>query len=351
MPTLKYKYIHVILAVFMSIFMLYGNTTTLKNQIFKIENIPHLYFNTLIAFPQKAFSQNNPNKQYFDNEKITPYEFENILKELHKNNFILISPHYLLDTNNNEITQQKVSIPDNKKPIIFSFDNVTYKSNYQTSGEVNKIIVDRNNNIATYSSKQSIQDRISYNNEFITILETFILNNPDFVYKNSRGIIFCTGINGLFGYNTSKQNPSSRNETKRVKEVVLKLKSLGWEFGCNNYEYISPSTQTQLELSRNLSLWKNEIQPIIESSSYFAYPNTSNINTTENYHTTLVDNNFKIFFNNNTTVVDKKQLILPRTHISGSTLRNNKAELSQFFNCELVYDHINRPTPLTPLNQ
>ena len=42
---------------------------------------------------------------------------------------------------------------------------------------------------------------------------------------------------------------------------------------------------------------------------------------------------------------------LKPSHISGLTLRNNINELSQFFNCEKVYDHINRPSPLTPLNQ
>ena len=91
---------------------------------------------------------------------------------------------------------------------MLSFDNVTYKSNYQNIGEIDKIIIDRNNNIATYSTKKSIQDRIQYNNEFVVILENFIKQHPDFSHNNARGIIFLSGENGILGYNTNHKNAS-----------------------------------------------------------------------------------------------------------------------------------------------
>ena len=45
-------------------------------------------------------------------------------------------------------------------------------------------------------TKQGIQDRVQYNNEFILILENFLKTHPDFSYNNARGIIFFTGEDG-----------------------------------------------------------------------------------------------------------------------------------------------------------
>ena len=102
--------------------------------------------------------------------------------------------------------------------------------------------------------KKSIQDRIMHDNEFIPILEQFIFEHPDFSHNSARGIIFFTGENGILGYDTNSKSASAKLESKRVLEVISKLKSNGWEFGCNNYRYFDISVYDHIHFCR--LFWK-----------------------------------------------------------------------------------------------
>jgi len=325
-----------------------NNLIQLNNQMMELNNyveyngkIEHLTFNTLISFPEKAFTNNLGNT--YNEEKLTTSEFTAILNELYKNNYIIVDIFDIINTDNS-ITPKKLLLPPNKKPIILSFDNVTYKSNYQNIGEVDKIIIDRNNNIATYTTKKSIQDRIQYDNEFIVILENFIKSHPDFSHNNARGIIFLTGENGIMGYNTTHKNASNKYEAKRVSEVIKKLKSLGWRFGCNNYSYKDENTKSDMEFAKELSLWNNEIRTIIGNTTLYAHPyNTPN---DESKIELLLTNNFKIFFTNDHECNIKfsgDMCTMSRRKITAQVLRTSNGALSHLFNCEKVYDHSNRP--------
>lgn len=306
--------------------------------------IEHLNFNTLMAFPEKALSLNNNLSNTYDAEKLTTNEFFAILNELYKNNYIIVDIFDIIRSND-PIAQKSLMLPANKKPIILSFDNVSYKSNYQNLGEIDKIIIDRNNNIATYTTKKSIQDRIQYDNEFIVILENFIKDHPDFSHNNARGIIFLTGENGILGYNTNHKNASNKQESKRASEVIKKLKNLGWRFGCNNYTYNNEDTKSDLDFAKELSLWNKEIKSIIGDTILYAYPYGIPPTNNTTKQELLLANNFKIFFINSFENEIKSQgnsCIMNRKEINGNTLRNNQTEFKHLFDTEKVYDHINR---------
>jgi len=315
-----------------------------KDSIEYLGDIEHITFNTLISFPEKALNPNNNYSNTYDSEKLTINEFKAILNELYKNNYIIVDIFDIV-SNEENIYKKKLMLPQNKKPLIISIDNVSYKSNYQNLGEIDKIIIDRNNNIATYTTKKSIQDRIQYDNEFVVILEKFIKEHPDFSHNNAKGIIFLTGENGILGYNTNHKNASHKYESKRVSEVIKKLKQLGWRFGCNNYSYKNEDSKSDLDFAKELSLWNKEVKSIIGETILYAHPygNISNNNTTK--HELLLANNYKIFFKN--SFVNELKFLgnictMNRKEINGHTLRNHSNELSHLFDCEKVYDHTNR---------
>ena len=309
-------------------------------------NIEHLCFNTLIAFPEKLKNTNNLLKNDYEKSKITPYEFLGILNELYNNNYTLINIDEVYKIDNNKIEKKTLKL-NNKKPLILSFNNVTYKSNYQNLGDIDKIILDRNNKLATYTTKKSIQDRIQYDNEFIVILENFIKEHPDFSHNNARAIIFFTGENGILGYNTNHKNAQHKFETKRATKVVEKLKSLGYKFGCNGYKFSPSNNLSDMELTKELTLWKQEILPIINSTNLFAsYQNNINFNDTQ--IDILLNNGFNVLFTfdvNSNFKTNNNIITLTRRLINGETLRNNSPELSHLFNCEKIYDHTNRQIP------
>lgn len=309
-----------------------------------------LSFNTLMAFPEKALSDNNNLSASFDENKITTSEFKNILYELYKNNYVLISINQLIDSKTLE--QIPLKLPKNKKPILLVFDNVSYKSNYQNLGEIDKIIIDRNNNLATYTTKKSIQDRVAYDNEFILILENFIKQFPDFSFNGAKGVIFLTGEHGILGYNTNHKNASSKYESKRVCEVIKKLKSLGWQFGCNNYSYKLDSNLNDMEFAKDLSLWNSEVSPLIGTTNLYAYPYGEN-DENSNKQELLITSGFKIFFkcgepSSNQKISDTYHFYYYK--INGKTLRENYQVLDNLFSCEKVYDYNYRTVPFKSIN-
>ena len=309
-----------------------------------------LSFNTLMAFPEKALGDNNNLSASFDESKITISEFKNILYELYKNNYVLISTNQIIDSKTLE--QIPLKLPKNKKPILLVFDNVSYKSNYQNLGEIDKIIIDRNNNLATYTTKKSIQDRVAYDNEFILILENFIKQFPDFSFNGAKGIIFLTGENGILGYNTNHKNASSKYESKRVSEVIKKLKSLGWQFGCNNYSYKLDSSLSDMEFAKDLSLWNAEVSPLIGTTNLYAYPYGENDENSSKQEL-LITSGFKIFFecgdpNPIQKVSDTYHFYYYK--INGKALRENTQILDKLFTCEKVYDYHYRTVPFKSIN-
>ena len=309
-----------------------------------------LSFNTLMAFPEKALGDNNNLSASFDESKITTTEFKTILYELYKNNYVLISTNQIIDSTTLE--QIPLKLPKNKKPILLVFDNVSYKSNYQNLGEIDKIIIDRNNNLATYTTKKSIQDRVAYDNEFILILENFIKQFPDFSFNGAKGIIFLTGENGILGYNTNHKNASSKYESKRVSEVIKKLKSWGWQFGCNNYSYKLDSSLSDMEFAKDLSLWNAEVSPLIGTTNLYAYPYGENDENSSKQEL-LITSGFKIFFECGDP--NPIQKVSNTYHfyyykINGKALRENTQILDKLFTCEKVYDYHYRTVPFKSIN-
>ena len=312
----------------------------------------HLTFETLMAFPDTALNPKNNNSSLYDQTKITPLEFTNILQELYKNNYILINIEDIYERKDNQYIPKTINLSQNKKPIILSFNNVSYKSSYQNSGTIDKIIIDRNNQLATYTTKKSIQDRVMNNNEFIPILENFIKMHPDFSHNSARGIIFLTGENGVLGYETNHKNSTAKHEAKRVSEVVTKLKTLGWKFGCNNYKYVQEDNIPNIEFIKQIELWIKEISPIIGDTKLYAYPygHPSNDKFKEQ---TLIDHGFDIYFSDSfesSLTLENNVIKMTRIPINGSALRNNHKELSDLFDCKKVYDHQNRIISFDQLN-
>lgn len=304
-------------------------------------NIEFLAFSTLMAFPEKALDKNNNLSSAYDETKITINEFNNILNELYENNCILIDIYDLIDKDS--MTLKEIST--DKKPIVFIFNNVFYKSNYQNLGEIDKLIIDRNNNLASYTTKKSIQDRVQYENEFELILEKFIKSHPDFSYNNARGIIFLTGENGILGYKTNHKNAGYKYESKKVAEVIKKLKNLGWKFGSNNYYSESKNTVNNLEFAKDISLWNQEVKSLIGNTNLYSFNSAETKEDTTQKIELLLTNGFDIFFEiSNESSIEKinNYFQIKCKNVNGYSLRNSNNIFNNLFDCETVYDHENR---------
>ena len=312
---------------------------------FQISNLPNIHvlsFNTLMAFPDKALNPKNKLSAKFDEEKLTPKEFEKILHYLYLKNYCLVNLFDMVNLDDLSIGFTPSNFPSNKTPLVLTFDNVSYKSNYQNHGEVDKIIIDHKGEFATYTTKKSIQDRIQYDNEFLVILEDFVDKYPDFSFNGAKGLICLSGENGILGYNTNTKSANSKYEIERATEVVTLLKKRGWIFGSNNYKYIIDTNKSEIEFKKELLLWQNEVASIVGETSIYSCPK-GQLDT--NKLDELKVNNYKIILYNdftNSPEINNNLLLLPTKKINGNSLRNNADNLDKYFDCKSVYDSENR---------
>jgi len=116
---------------------------------------------------------------------------------------------------------------------------------------------------------------------------------------------------------------------------------MGWKFGCNNYSYVDNSNLSDIQFAKDLSLWKNEVEPIINITNIYSFP-YGNKNITPEKQNLLLENNFEIFIykdnaNCNQLLKDNCLFISTR-EITGQTLLNNREDFLHLFDCNKIID-------------
>lgn len=336
-------------------------TSISSNKVLYTGQVEHLFTHCLLAYPALALSEENPMQSDYDRDCITPNEFKALLKELYENNYALIDINKLFEEKDGKVVKATLEVPEGKKPLVLSFDDVVYDQRKMKSGMVDKIIVDENGKLAsqteiTWSTKPSVE--ISYDNEFIPILEDFVEKHPDFSIDGAKATICLTGFDGILGYRTSLKNTENRiQEINSAKIVVEKLLEKGWDFACHSFGHYHMTKISDEKFKEELENWKSQVEPIIGQTSIYVYPYgewelTNEDGTPTTKHQMLLDSGFKLFcgvgvapffsylpYSKNST----KTLFMDRTPIDGHTLRTQKDSLSRLFEVEDIYDYEFRP--------
>lgn len=342
------------LSIFASFFVIFTNSGkyafALNDEYYYTKDVEHLFTHCLIAYPEIAFKQNNPMKNYYKADCITSSEFSKILEELYNNNYVLVKLSSCFSVDKNGLaTKQAVKIPKNKKALVFSFDDVNYDTKKMGLGMVDKIILDSNGQLA---SQTLINDNIDirYDLEFIPILEEFVKSHPDFSINNAKGVLNLTGYDGILGYRTSHTNTTSRNqEILEAQKVVNKLKQNGWEFASHSYGHYHMNKINNAKFEKEIYLWQTEVEPIVGKTKVYVYPygewqvfENGEISTK---HKMLQDAGFSLFcgvgmknFYAYLPNKNHKVLFMDRKCVDGNTLNANREELFPFFTPKLVLD-------------
>lgn len=319
--------------------------------------IEHLFTHCLLAFPSLALNPKNPLSTAYDRDCLTPTEFKNLLNTLYNKNYMLVDIESIYEVKQDQVVQKTLYLPKGKKPLILSFDDVNYDSKKKNSGMVDKLILDQNNNIASYHEKTKT---ISYDNEFLPILENFIKTYPDFSFKGARGVLCLTGYDGILGYKTQRSNPNYKEEIKKVTPLVNRLKSLGWKFACHSYGHYHMKQISEYEFFKEIVNWQTEVEPIIGKTNIYVYPYgeweiyDSNFELTKK-HKMLLDAGFRFFlgvgaknfFNHMPLNSQQKHtLFMDRKPIDGRTLRTFEKYYNYLFDAKEIYDNKNRTVKL-----
>ncbi len=355
MKTLKFIFVNIFLVLVLSTSLGFNYDTNNSNYYYT-STVEHLFTHCLIAYPEIAFTNDNPMKNNYNIDCITKNEFNKILNSLYEKNYVLVDINETFKNVNGKVIKQEIKVPKGKKPLILSFDDVNYDHKKMGYGMVDKIIVDNNGNLAT-STIINGKEEISYTNEFVPIVESFVNHHPDFSLRGAKGTLNLTGYDGILGYRTQSKNKINREqEIEKAKVVVAKLKQNGWNFACHSFGHYHMNKISYEQFCEEVELWNEEVEPLIGKTKIYVYPygewQVYDKGSLSKKHKLLQDNGFelfcgvgmKTFYSYLPTKTQEKVLFMDRKVIDGTTLRKNDVNLLPFFNPKDVYDYAFRPS-------
>ena len=199
-------------------------------------------------------------------------------------------------------------LPKGKKPLILTFDDVTYDFRKQGSGMVDKLIVDEDGYVCTYTKMADGTEVISYDNEHFPVLNAYVREHPDFTFRGARGTLFFTGFDGILGYRTQSEPINAaeaalkldRNaEIEGAKKVLAALSAEGWTYGSHSYNHRHMPRYTVAEFKEDTDMWLREVGSLVGETQLFCWPygdHGSGSLRKGDLHKYLYDSGFRIFF-------------------------------------------------------
>jgi len=311
----------------------------------------NIFFHAVIARPEIAFrgSRRDHYREWF----VTADEYKKILNELYLQDYVLvdIKEFYTVTYTNKikTIKANKLLVPQGKRPLILSVDDLSYYDTNRRNGTVHKLVIDKNGSIAAWTDTPS-GGEISYDLDIITITEDFIKKHPDFSIRGAKGIIAPTGFEGVLGYRTQANNSKSdgyKKEIENAVKVANKLKELGWRFASHSYGHLDMPKVTMTAFLNDLDSWDKEVKPILGETDLYVYPYGAALEKQEEKHKVLRDRNYNLFFGVGNGYGYKigprsEYIYLTRRNIDGCYFRLFRNSDKKLFDIDKVMDKQNR---------
>jgi hypothetical protein len=240
--------------------------------------IMHIFTHQLIAWPDKA--ANGKQAASLDTNMLDVTEFKRLLQQLYDNGYALIdinSTYKVVGSGKDaKVVKAKLMVPMGKKPLIYSIDDVRYDYRVQGTGSVDRLIVDKDGKIATFTkaaNSDTGQDEVRYDNDVYPILEDFVAKHPDFSVNGAKATLGMTGYVSLFGYRTDRLQGSIRaSEIEKAKVVAAWFKEHGWNFATHGYAHLHSAHVTTEKLRSDAQKWRNEVENVVGPAHTYIWP-------------------------------------------------------------------------------
>ncbi|MFJ2146895.1 polysaccharide deacetylase family protein [Glutamicibacter sp. NPDC087831] len=317
-------------------------------------NIPHLFFHSLIVDPGRAFDEGSSSQGYAD-YMVTQKEFAAILDELYARDYVLVNPEDFASLDGQgQMEYRDIMLPQGKKPVVLSIDDLSYYEYMEGDGFASKLVLDKDGKVRNEYVDAEGKTQVGAF-DVTTMVDDFVAEHPDFTYRDARGLIAMTGYNGAFGYRTSaSQYPQSKTleaDQKKAAEIAEAMKNSGWVFASHSWGHIATGTVSMDRLKRDTKLWKAEVEPIVGKTGHYIYPFGSDIARTQRYagdrYQFFKDQGFGYFYGVDGTTRtwmqqgDEYQRQM-RINVDGlqfaKELRGDRPVLGSFFKVEDVID-------------
>jgi len=323
--------------------------TALKQEItdLKAKLVPyegkfyHVFFHSLIVYPELAFDGEYTHEGY-DMWMTTVSEFKAMLPQLYERGFIL---YPLTEVRDGE----KILLPEGKKPLVISIDDVNYYDYMEKDGFADKLVVDEQGNVICEVKTPEGEMVLSAEGDVMPILDSFVREHPDFSYKGTKGIVAVTGYEGAFGYNFIKAEGEEKERLiEESKKVAQALKNTGWQIACHSYthnDYFKDGRATMEDLTYDTNRFKERIYDVVLKPDIYISPFGYHLSEGDERLQYLKDMGYTIFCpvssSGRTFFTEEGVLIQERFNLDRYNMRTKKEFINKtFFDVDSVYYNI-----------
>lgn len=344
-----------------------------------VQNVPHVFFHSLIMDTAKAFDGDSRTPGY-NSVMTTKDEFLKMLDAFYEDGYVLVRIRDIAsettDENGNTVfSWGEILLPEGKKPLVMSQDDVCYYPYMEKDGFARRIVIGEDGK----PTAEMVMEDGSISTgpyDLIPILEDFIEEHPDFSYKGARAIIAFTGYEGILGYRTAasySDNPNYEQDREQAAKVAQCLKDNGWELASHSWGHLwmgvssVPGETFKISDERfytDTDKWEAEVESLIGPTDIYIYPNGNDVAdwrpyTEDNYRFKyLHSKGFRYFCNVDASKpawIQKgsDHLRMARRNLDGYRLYEDmiqtdpsKKRLSDLFDASQIFD-ASRPTPVT----
>ena len=322
--------------------------------------VEHIFFHEVIAYPELAFNGNSMQRGYDDN-MVTVYEFNRMLESIYNNGYILVNLNDVWSeyTDENGVVRMRkntLMLPEGKKPLVISFDDISFYEYMRNDGFMERLIVGEDGEIWATGFDPQGNAVVSQDLTVVTILDRFVRDHPDFSLNGVKGCIALTGYEGILGYRTQTDRADDSaefrlnrmQEVARVRPVIQRLHETGWYFATHSYGHINIAGASLNGVMNDALRWMDEVGSLVGETSIFIYPFGSRLDGGDVYETGPAfrfyhELGFRIFasvgYEPFTRIKpDIAAVVLDRMNADGITLRNSRERFMRFYDAAEVFD-------------
>ena len=337
--------------------------------------VEHLFFHPVIAYPQWAFHDcgaTQSEKEGLDDWMVTVDEFNKIIQSVYDKGYILVNMGDVWSevTDANGVTRMQrntLMLPEGKKPLVISFDDVNYYDYMLEQGFTSKLVLGEDGQIwAECTDPYTGETFLTQDLDATTLLDKFVLEHPDFSLNGAKAIFSLTGYQGILGYRTQNDIDIAEDDPARpafdakraaeieaVKPIIARLKETGWTFGSHTWGHIRLDTRPLESIQRDTLRWEEEVGSLVGPTNILFYPHGARPDGNDWQNTGpafqwLQSQGFRIFASvgiNSFSYIkdDISAVICDRLHPDGTTLRWSRDKYLQFYDARDIIDLDVRP--------
>ena len=329
--------------------------------------VEHLFFHPVVAYPELAFD-GDYKSDGIDDWMVTAGEYRKILQSVYEKGYVLVDiadcwSEQTTESGETRMVKNTLYLPEGKKPLILSYDDVNYYEYMLDNGFTYKLILGEDGRLWSWGLDPQGNEVVSRDLDAVTILDKFVDEHPDFSPFGAKGCLSLTGYEGILGYRTqtdrnnwtAEREANRQKEIEAVKPIVAELKRTGWTFGSHTWGHISLNSRSFETVTADMQKWFDEVGSLVGETPVLFYPfggrlDGDDVKNTGPAFQWMQQHGFRIFCSVGIDSWSKcksdiSAVICDRLHPDGTTLRSGKSRerYMKFYDAKDIIDLTVRP--------